>query len=123
MSRMLPLIIRRPTLCSSTSTPFGTSCPWIIRFRFRTLAGGVQNFAEGDVAFGIGGTSQHSPAREDRGLLDEIWQSNPLLRQYLGSIDNPQFILESVATEIKPMKLDDALFKLPPDAKLEKSPY
>ena len=39
------------------------------------------------------------------------------------SIDNPQFVLESVATEIKPMKLDNALFKLPPDAKLEKSPY
>src|SRR5438105_11118903 len=25
----------------------------------------------------------------DRPLLQEIWDSNPLLRQYLGSIDNP----------------------------------
>ena len=33
---------------------------------------------------------------EDRGLLDEIWQSNPLLRQYLGSIDNPQLIVYRV---------------------------
>lgn len=39
------------------------------------------------------------------------------------SIDNPQFVLESVATEIKPMKLEDALFRLPPDTKVEKSPY
>jgi len=29
----------------------------------------------------------------DRGLLQEIWDSNPLLRQYLGSIDNPQLIV------------------------------
>lgn len=29
----------------------------------------------------------------DRGVLQEIWDSNPLLRQYLGSIDNPQLIL------------------------------
>ena len=29
----------------------------------------------------------------DRALLQEIWDSNPLLRQYLGSIDNPAFIL------------------------------
>ncbi len=29
----------------------------------------------------------------DRGLLQEIWDSNPLLRQYLGSIDNPELIL------------------------------
>src|SRR6476469_8635399 len=26
----------------------------------------------------------------DRGLLHEIWDSNALLRQYLGSIDNPE---------------------------------
>src|SRR3954451_6807556 len=32
----------------------------------------------------------------DRGLLQEIWDSNPLLRQYLGSIDNPEFILYRV---------------------------
>jgi general stress protein 26 len=29
----------------------------------------------------------------ERALLEEIWDANPLLRQYLGSIDNPQFIL------------------------------
>ena len=28
-----------------------------------------------------------------RPLLEEIWASNPLLRQYLGNIDNPEFIL------------------------------
>jgi len=29
----------------------------------------------------------------DRDLLQEIWDANPLLRQYLGSIDNPELIL------------------------------
>ena len=29
----------------------------------------------------------------DRALLQEIWDANPLLRQYLGSIDNPQLIV------------------------------
>lgn len=29
----------------------------------------------------------------DRALLEDIWQHNPLLRQYLGSIDNPQLIV------------------------------
>ena len=29
----------------------------------------------------------------DRALLQEIWDSNPLLRQYLGSIDNPQLVV------------------------------
>ena len=29
----------------------------------------------------------------DPALLDEIWQSNPLLRQYLGSRDNPELII------------------------------
>ena len=29
----------------------------------------------------------------DRPLLEEIWQTNPLLRQYLGSIDNPALIV------------------------------
>lgn len=28
----------------------------------------------------------------DRTLLQEIWDANPLLRQYLGSLDNPQLI-------------------------------
>ena len=30
---------------------------------------------------------------EDHALLEEIWQTNPLLRQYLGSIDNPELIV------------------------------
>ncbi len=29
----------------------------------------------------------------DRPLLEEIWQENPLMRQYLGSLDNPQLIV------------------------------
>jgi general stress protein 26 len=29
----------------------------------------------------------------DRPLLEEIWQHNPLLRQYLGSLDNPLLIV------------------------------
>jgi general stress protein 26 len=29
----------------------------------------------------------------DRALLQEIWDANPLLRQYLGSIDNPALIV------------------------------
>src|SRR6187549_3151629 len=29
----------------------------------------------------------------DRPLLEQIWQENPLMRQYLGSLDNPQLIV------------------------------
>ena len=29
----------------------------------------------------------------ERSLLEEIWDANPLLRQYLGSLDNPQLIV------------------------------
>jgi general stress protein 26 len=29
----------------------------------------------------------------DRPLLEEIWDANPLMRQYLGSLDNPQLIV------------------------------
>jgi general stress protein 26 len=29
----------------------------------------------------------------DRALLAEIWEGNPLLRRYLGSIDNPELII------------------------------
>lgn len=32
----------------------------------------------------------------DRALLQEIWDVNPLLRQYLGSIDNPALIVYRV---------------------------
>lgn len=38
-------------------------------------------------------------------------------------IDNGQFTLESVATEVKEMKLDKIFFELPADAKTMKSPY
>jgi general stress protein 26 len=30
---------------------------------------------------------------EDRAILDDIWNSNPLMRQYLGSLDNPDLIV------------------------------
>jgi general stress protein 26 len=30
---------------------------------------------------------------DDRPLLEEIWRDNPLLRQYLGTLDNPQLIV------------------------------
>jgi len=29
----------------------------------------------------------------DRSLLEQIWQENPLMRQYLGSLDNPELIV------------------------------
>jgi general stress protein 26 len=29
----------------------------------------------------------------DRGILEDIWNANPLLRQYLGSLDNPQLVV------------------------------
>jgi len=29
----------------------------------------------------------------DRGLLQQIWESNPLLRSYLGTIDNPELVI------------------------------
>jgi general stress protein 26 len=35
----------------------------------------------------------------DRAILDEIWQSNPLLRQYLGTPDNPQLIIYRIRPE------------------------
>lgn len=38
-------------------------------------------------------------------------------------IDNAQFTLTSVSTEIKEIKLDDRVFQLPDDAKTAKSPY
>ncbi|MDP7134527.1 MAG: pyridoxamine 5'-phosphate oxidase family protein, partial [Planctomycetota bacterium] len=33
----------------------------------------------------------------DREILQEIWDSNPLLRNYLGSIDNPELIVYRIA--------------------------
>ena len=35
----------------------------------------------------------------DRALLQEIWDANPLLRQYLGSLDNPALIVYRVRPE------------------------
>jgi general stress protein 26 len=32
----------------------------------------------------------------DRALLEEIWAENPLLGRYLGSLENPEFILYRV---------------------------
>jgi general stress protein 26 len=32
----------------------------------------------------------------DRALLQEIWDANPLLRQYLGAVDNPELIVYRV---------------------------
>jgi general stress protein 26 len=41
----------------------------------------------------------------DRALLQEIWDTNPLLRQYLGSIDNPELIVYSILpTRVRYMK-------------------
>lgn len=36
---------------------------------------------------------------EDRTLLQEIWDANPLLRNYLGTIDNPALIVYRVRPE------------------------
>jgi general stress protein 26 len=35
----------------------------------------------------------------DRPLLEEIWAGNPLLRHYLGSIDNPELLVYRVVPE------------------------
>jgi len=39
------------------------------------------------------------------------------------TIETPQFVLESMATEVKPMTLEDKFFALPQGVKLEKSPF
>jgi general stress protein 26 len=33
----------------------------------------------------------------DRALLEEIWEANPLLRNYLGTIDNPELIVYRIS--------------------------
>jgi general stress protein 26 len=33
----------------------------------------------------------------DRAILEEIWNANPLVRQFLGRIDNPEFILYRIS--------------------------
>jgi len=41
----------------------------------------------------------------DRVVLNEIWQANPLLRNYLGSVDNPQLIIYIIRpTRVRYMK-------------------
>ncbi len=52
---------------------------------------------------------------------DYLSKSNALPLKVI--IDNAQFTLESVATEVKPMKLDGKEFTLPTGIKTEKSPY
>ena len=38
-------------------------------------------------------------AVDDQALLQQIWDSNPLLRQYLGSVDNPELIVYRLAPQ------------------------
>ena len=41
----------------------------------------------------------------DRAVLDDIWQSNPLLRQYLGTVDNPALIVYCIRpTQVRYMQ-------------------
>lgn len=41
----------------------------------------------------------------DRPLLEEIWQANPLMRQFLGSLDNPQLIVYRIRpTQVRYMQ-------------------
>ena len=41
----------------------------------------------------------------DRDLLQAIWDGNPLLRQYLGTIDNPELIIyRIVPSRVRYMK-------------------
>jgi general stress protein 26 len=41
----------------------------------------------------------------DRPLLEELWNENPLLRQYLGSLDNPNLIIyRIVPSRVRYMK-------------------
>ena len=56
---------------------------------------------------------QHDQARitgrahveTDRTVLQEIWDSNPLLRQYLGSLDNPELIVYRIEpTQVRFMR-------------------
>jgi general stress protein 26 len=41
----------------------------------------------------------------DRPLLEEIWDANPLMRQYLGSLDNPDLIVYRIRpTQVRYMR-------------------
>jgi general stress protein 26 len=41
----------------------------------------------------------HAVVVTEQDVLEEIWNDNPLLREYLGSIDNPQLIVYRVVPE------------------------
>ena len=42
---------------------------------------------------------------QDRALLQQIWDANPLLRQYLGSLDNPELIVYCIRSlQVRYMK-------------------
>ena len=41
----------------------------------------------------------HAEVVTEQDVLEEIWNGNPLLRQYLGSIDNPELIVYRVVPE------------------------
>lgn len=42
---------------------------------------------------------------KDQALLEEIWAANPLLRQYLGTIDNPDLIVYGIRpTQVRYMQ-------------------
>jgi general stress protein 26 len=41
----------------------------------------------------------HAEVLDDAALIEEIWQSNPLLRKYLGTPDNPELIIYKIQPE------------------------
>ncbi|MBC7845661.1 MAG: hypothetical protein H7Y10_04125 [Flavobacterium sp.] len=53
--------------------------------------------------------------------FDYLSKSNSLPLKSI--IDTAQFTMESIATEVKPTKLDPKMFELPAGVKTEKSPY
>lgn len=53
--------------------------------------------------------------------FDYLSKSNSLPLKSI--IETAQFTIESIATEVKPMKLDTKIFELPTGIKTEKSPY
>ena len=53
--------------------------------------------------------------------FDYLSKSNALPLKSI--IDTAQFTMESIATEVKPTKLDPKMFELPAGVKTEKSPY
>jgi hypothetical protein len=50
-----------------------------------------------------------------------LQQSGALPLKYI--VDMPQYTIETTAMQVLPMKLEDQLFRLPPDAKTAKSPF